>query len=118
MERQEFEAEGYCWESLETLATWNTKRLLKYMQNVTAVLHKMDSAVSFESARMEVAGVDESEVHIVTDVMREVMQPAYDKLKTYKSKIKAILKTREHVPNKHEAKIIRRLKAQGRYYKD
>lgn len=43
------------------------------------------------------------------------VQDGEDYLVTLRYKLKRLLDTREHIPNKQQGKIIRRLKAQGRY---
>ena len=87
-----------CWDeySKEEIEKWNTRELITHFGNIRAYRQNCLSIV------------DERE-----DQLKEAIL-TLSLLENYMDRMKDVLSTREHIPNKQEAKVIRQEKAKAK----
>jgi hypothetical protein len=87
-----------CWNEypIEEIEKWNTRELMSYFETIRAYKTKAE-------------GVAEDRRYLLEEA--EISLQLYS---NYFDRLKEVLSTREHIPNKQEAKLIRQEKAKAK----
>jgi hypothetical protein len=107
----------------------HTKDLIVMLQRLTifrGVMHELRLPTTSQSERIiylniikEFTGIDFTQSGFDVIPLEAVMNMRFlDQEEDIKKRLRAELETREHVPNKKQSKILRRLKAQGKHIID
>ncbi len=90
----------------DVLKTFNTRQLMNHLNDVRA----------YRSSHASYAGARCCEIchEYIGDDWHTEIQPTLDEYDAYLKKIKDVLSTREHIPNKQELKAIRQEKAKAK----